>query len=966
MGAQTMLSASDRDLALLRMRFTRSIDVPPEVSSAVHASALVASLSSRLALAPERLTSILEVDADGVLGRGSDGIALRATLKHDEELGLPPWGVPVVAKVMLNLDESLSTAGLRQAGKMWREFYATCALPPHDNIASILYSGMYRPSARVLGVFDGSVRDLVTRPRTADEIRSARQAREPDAEGRIARNTTLALAERFDSDLDKFLKSVRALAWPGGRTPWLLLISLIRDCLSGLTHLRRFGRVHHDVKPENVLVARAPPNVAALPLGVRYPGDGSPSALPRAVIADFGHVVCAPRARGEIPPELDVAAAVRAADDAAAADVGREYAARVDAAFEWTFVPHAGVAGNAAHLSPELASSFRAASAPETRRPYKLQGAFEAGVLLHEILRADGQAPRESASRPGPLADEEMRVATSDADAAGDVAALSAACMGLRNPDVERRLSLEAAYCIAEWAWAREVRRTLDAVAGPSLLAPPRHASAAPALIAAKQAVERTLAVRTQERDAAIAARNEAQEIARHLQAALDTAATRESELRAALLTVTHERDAARAELRRPAAPAPALSSPASLALARPPARQPSSHDPASFSHAIVDYVVLSPAAASSGAALVLASNGATVLVRYKRLPPEGTPRLALKIVYNLGVFSASTAARNAASEYEILALLPLHQNIMRMYHAGLQELPDDFLDTLPLSSYVRDLCIRQDPFTGQITRASFMVFSLEYLDQTLQARRDAMPPRHLVPFPLLLRWSCDLMAGVAHMYRHRVLHLDMRLDNIMLAGDERLVIIDFGFAMHFPLPDAEPVRRYEHRDGVPVCSSPQPDPVTAETWAALERPEPFAITWGTLTTNGKQPFGSLARAAPEVQNAVSLASSQRRHDAVIDYTKQAVFDSGVLICEMMAGEHPLGDYPMSVAPHRASPDAARTPSVRPYGPEAIRIPVHHEAYPDAFLALLRRMVAFHPEDRPSVGEVLRALWDEL
>jgi serine/threonine protein kinase len=43
-------------------------------------------------------------------------------------------------------------------------------------------------------------------------------------------------------------------------------------------------------------------------------------------------------------------------------------------------------------------------------------------------------------------------------------------------------------------------------------------------------------------------------------------------------------------------------------------------------------------------------------------------------------------------------------------------------------------------------------------------------------------------MAGVAHMFRHRLLHLDLKPDNVMLSGGDgaegRLVIVDFGLAM--------------------------------------------------------------------------------------------------------------------------------------------------------------------------------------
>jgi serine/threonine protein kinase len=238
------------------------------------------------------------------------------------------------------------------------------------------------------------------------------------------------------------------------------------------------------------------------------------------------------------------------------------------------------------------------------------------------------------------------------------------------------------------------------------------------------------------------------------------------------------------------------------------------------------------------------------------------------------------------------------------------------------------------------------------------------MPDDTLTPYPLLLRWTCDLLAGVAHLYRHRVLHLDMKPDNVMLAGDESLVIVDFGLAMHFPLPDDPPARRFDRREARAICRTEVPDPVTEDTWRALDSPAPFAFTYGELSMLGKQPYGNVSHAAPELQNAIAIASAGRRTDMVIDYTKQAVFDAGVLICEMMAGVHPLGDYPTSVAPALDSPEREHTPAIRPYGPEALRLPAHVDGFPDAFLAMVRRMVLFNPADRPSVGEALRFFWD--
>jgi serine/threonine protein kinase len=276
----------------------------------------------------------------------------------------------------------------------------------------------------------------------------------------VALQTTISLVERFDCDLTRFLFSdatgIRRLAWPDERrVPWLLLVSLLRDVLCALVHLRRFGRVHHDLKPDNILVSKHPPVTSSVT--ITYPGDPEPRALPRAVVADFGHMVRAPTAAGSLGavPELDLHAVVDAESGMDAARIGREYSALVDAAFEWTFAPHAGTAGNAGHLSPEVQASFSAAA--EARRPYVKQGAYEAGVLMFELLSPTGRIP--PARSPPPLSYADTRVAVSAAEVKADVEVVCIAASGLASERAADRLPLEAAYAVVEWAWAREVRR---------------------------------------------------------------------------------------------------------------------------------------------------------------------------------------------------------------------------------------------------------------------------------------------------------------------------------------------------------------------------------------------------------------------------------------------------------------------------------------------------------------------------
>jgi hypothetical protein len=205
-----------------------------------------------------------------------------------------------------------------------------------------------------------------------------------------------------------------------------------------------------------VLVSRSPPLITS-PITITYPGDRTASALPRAVVADFGELVRVPDAEGapRAVPELDLEAVVAAAEAAAASAVGTEYAALVDAAFEWTCTPHVGVAGNPAHRSPEVTASFARFPSPDTRRPYQKQGAFEAGVLMHEVLMPSGVF----SAREAPLDVAACGVHVASAEVERDVEAVCGAAFAMVHADPARRLSLEAGYCVVEWAWAREVGR---------------------------------------------------------------------------------------------------------------------------------------------------------------------------------------------------------------------------------------------------------------------------------------------------------------------------------------------------------------------------------------------------------------------------------------------------------------------------------------------------------------------------
>ncbi len=68
----------------------------------------------------------------------------------------------------------------------------------------------------------------------------------------------------------------------------------------------------------------------------------------------------------------------------------------------------------------------------------------------------------------------------------------------------------------------------------------------------------------------------------------------------------------------------------------------------------------------------------------------------------------------------------------------------------------------------------------------------------------------------------------------------------------------------------------------------------------------------------------------------------------------------------MSMQPQGPREDFLATPTVGPYGDDAIPAFVAGADYPEAFQALVRSMLRFDPSRRPSILAVLRVLCDDL
>lgn len=85
-----------------------------------------------------------------------------------------------------------------------------------------------------------------------------------------------------------------------------------------------------------------------------------------------------------------------------------------------------------------------------------------------------------------------------------------------------------------------------------------------------------------------------------------------------------------------------------------------------------------------------------------------------------------------------------------------------------------------------------YLVF--EFLDMDLKKYMDSAPPSGL-PLPLVKSYLWQLLQGIAYCHSHRVLHRDLKPQNLLIDREGNIKLADFGLARAFGVP----VRTYTH-----------------------------------------------------------------------------------------------------------------------------------------------------------------------
>jgi len=314
---------------------------------------------------------------------------------------------------------------------------------------------------------------------------------------------------------------------------------------------------------------------------------------------------------------------------------------------------------------------------------------------------------------------------------------------------------------------------------------------------------------------------------------------------------------------------------------------------------------------------------------------PLPNRRYALKVCFNFGL-STNTAQGAFASEHLVHSSLPSHPNIARFMCEFFGEIDDSIRPHLPETAREQSIVRLRD---GSIRNRNTQFFVLELLDMTLEQllNRD-YPPPSIVPHRLVAMIVCHIASALMHLERNGVAHRDTKLDNILV--------------------ELDPDHRVDDRNSLLIKRCVVSDFGTACTLGPdLKTSMSVAPGGGILSSM----WGNAAHIAPELHSALGGAIvSQRssaaswRLDVEMDYSRQSVFELGVVGFEIVTGCHPVPGYPFSFT--------SRSTGMVEYGDDDIaRISPNRLSEEQA--SILRRAVSCEAARRPSLEDVV-ALFD--
>jgi len=152
--------------------------------------------------------------------------------------------------------------------------------------------------------------------------------------------------------------------------------------------------------------------------------------------------------------------------------------------------------------------------------------------------------------------------------------------------------------------------------------------------------------------------------------------------------------------------------------------------------------------------------------------------QVAMKLMFhdNLSTHSMKDAI---GIEYNILSQLPAHQNIVRLLKHFVDEPNEDLLSYLP--GEIRELMIDFDHISKERSVRKTMAFILEYYEKTLEEYLISTTDLNMEKLISICR---GIGRGLQFLFDHKVIHRDMKLENIMMDENDCPIICDFGMAI--------------------------------------------------------------------------------------------------------------------------------------------------------------------------------------
>ncbi|MFH2010282.1 MAG: protein kinase [bacterium] len=270
--------------------------------------------------------------------------------------------------------------------------------------------------------------------------------------------------------------------------------------------------------------------------------------------------------------------------------------------------------------------------------------------------------------------------------------------------------------------------------------------------------------------------------------------------------------------------------------------------------------------------------------------------KVALKLIHS-EILDASKALGDFLQEARLTAAFN-HPHIVTVYHAGAHE---------------------GRPY-----------LALEYLEgRTLKERQEEAR----VPLKEILRLGRSIAEALVEAHRAGVLHRDLKPGNVVLSGDGRLRVLDFGLARRITLEPAD----------VDVRTDPG---WKGASRAAVDHEAKTMSLWeeGATEQTGEVQGGGGVRGtpgymAPEQWQAKPLSPA-------ID-----IWALGMVLHELCAGRHPFEGMAMIQMCLRATGEEP-LPSLRELAPDL----------PVSLCELVDRCLAKQPDRRPTATEVVTAL----